>query len=103
LQAADGRVVFAIPFARDFTLIGTTDRSFSGDPAAVAPSEVEIDYLCGVINASFRASIVWRQVDDLPAACRGRAVATVGVLSALAAIDQALDRDDAVARRRFRV
>ena len=58
LQAADGRVVFAIPFARDFTLIGTTDRSFSGDPAVVAPTEAEIDYLCGVINAYFRASIV---------------------------------------------
>ena len=39
LQAADGRVVFAIPFQRDYTLIGTTDQSFSGDPAAVAPIE----------------------------------------------------------------
>jgi glycerol-3-phosphate dehydrogenase len=58
LQAVDGRVVFAIPFQRDFTLIGTTDRSFAGDPAAVAPSEAEIDYLCGVINLYFRASIV---------------------------------------------
>jgi glycerol-3-phosphate dehydrogenase len=57
LQAPDGRVVFAIPFARDFTLIGTTDRSFSGDPASVVPTEAEIDYLCGVINAYFRASI----------------------------------------------
>ncbi len=58
LQAADGRVVFAIPFQRDFTLIGTTDQSFSGDPAAVAPTGEEIDYLCGVINAYFRATIV---------------------------------------------
>jgi glycerol-3-phosphate dehydrogenase len=57
LQAADGRVVFAIPFARDFTLIGTTDRSFTGDPAAVVPSEDEIDYLCAVINSYFRAVI----------------------------------------------
>jgi len=58
LQAADGRVVFAIPFQRDFTLIGTTDRSFAGDPAGVAPTGEEIDYLCGVINAYFRATIV---------------------------------------------
>ena len=56
LQAADGRVVFAIPFQRDFTLIGTTDRGFVGDPAAVAPSVEEIDYLCGVINGYFRAA-----------------------------------------------
>ncbi len=57
LQAADGRVVFAIPFNQDFTLIGTTDRSFSDDPAAVAPSGEEIDYLCGVVNDYFRATI----------------------------------------------
>jgi glycerol-3-phosphate dehydrogenase len=58
LQARDGRVVFAIPFQNDFTLIGTTDRSFAGDPAAAAPAEEEIDYLCGVINDYFRAGIV---------------------------------------------
>jgi glycerol-3-phosphate dehydrogenase len=57
LQAADRRVVFTIPFERDFTLIGTTDRSFSGDPAAVAPAADEIEYLCGVVNEYFRASI----------------------------------------------
>jgi len=57
LQAADGRIVFAIPFERDFTLIGTTDESFSGDPAAVIPSGEEIAYLCGVVNEYFRTSI----------------------------------------------
>ncbi len=57
LQAADRRVVFTIPFDRDFTLIGTTDRSFSGDPAAVVPAGEEIGYLCGVVNEYFRASI----------------------------------------------
>lgn len=30
LQAPDGRVVFTIPFQRDFTLVGTTDQGFSG-------------------------------------------------------------------------
>jgi len=64
LQATDTRVVFAIPFERDFTLIGTTDRNFSGDPAAVAPTGEEIEYLCGVINSYFRivigtADVVW--------------------------------------------
>jgi glycerol-3-phosphate dehydrogenase len=57
LQAADRRVVFTIPLDRDFTLIGTTDRSFSGDPATVAPTPEEIDYLCGVVNQYFRVSI----------------------------------------------
>ncbi len=57
LQAKDRRVVFAIPFERDFTLIGTTDRSFSGNPATVAATGEEIEYLCGVLNEYFRASI----------------------------------------------
>jgi glycerol-3-phosphate dehydrogenase len=55
--AADRRVVFAIPFQRDFTLIGTTDQSFVGNPAAAAPTGDEIAYLCGVVNEYFRASI----------------------------------------------
>ena len=64
LQAADGRVVFAIPFERDFTLIGTTDQSFSGNPAAVVPTGEEVGYLCSVVNEYFRtaigaADVVW--------------------------------------------
>ncbi len=35
-QSADGRVVFAIPYEEDFTLIGTTDVPYAGDPGAVA-------------------------------------------------------------------
>jgi glycerol-3-phosphate dehydrogenase len=64
LQAVDGRVVFAIPFERDFTLIGTTDQTFAGDPSTVAPSGEEINYLCRVANEYFRteigaADVVW--------------------------------------------
>jgi glycerol-3-phosphate dehydrogenase len=57
LQAGDNRVVFAIPFQNDFTLIGTTDRNFSGDPASVAPTGEETEYLCGVMNGYFRTTI----------------------------------------------
>lgn len=57
LQAADRRVVFAIPFQCDFTLIGTTDASFTGDPAAVSPAADEIVYLCGAVNEYFRAAV----------------------------------------------
>ena len=52
LQAADGRVVFAIPFERDFTLIGTTDQAFAGDPSTVMPTGEEIDYLCSAANSN---------------------------------------------------
>jgi len=46
LQNDDGRIVFVIPYERDFTLIGTTDTPFDGDPARVAIDEAEIAYLC---------------------------------------------------------
>jgi glycerol-3-phosphate dehydrogenase len=62
VQAPDRRVVFALPFERDFTLIGTTDQSFSGDPATAAPSAGEIDYLCDVVNQHFRTTIGFADV-----------------------------------------
>lgn len=57
LQADDGRVVFAIPFQSDYTLIGTTDRAFDGDPGAAMPSGEEIEYLCSIANDYFRETI----------------------------------------------
>ncbi|WP_018261766.1 glycerol-3-phosphate dehydrogenase [Methylobacterium sp. WSM2598] len=56
-QNPDGRIVFAIPYERDFTLIGTTDRDYRGDPAAVAASEEEIAYLCAAASEYFREAI----------------------------------------------
>jgi glycerol-3-phosphate dehydrogenase len=49
LQNADRRIVFAIPYERRFTLIGTTDLNYVGDPATVSISDEEIDYLSSVI------------------------------------------------------
>ncbi len=56
-QGGDGRVVFAIPYERDFTLIGTTDEDYDGDPGAVAASSNEITYLCRTANAYFRETV----------------------------------------------
>jgi glycerol-3-phosphate dehydrogenase len=53
-QSADGRVVFAIPYERDFTLIGTTDEDFDGDPAGVGATPQEIAYLCETVSTYFR-------------------------------------------------
>src|SRR5947208_2479031 len=61
-QSGDGRVVFAIPYERDFTLIGTTDEDYDGDPGAVSASPEEITYLCRTANAYFRESIGPEQV-----------------------------------------
>ena len=63
-QNADGRICFAIPYEDDFTLIGTTDEEFTGDPGAAAISESETDYLCRAVSDYFRrpvtpADVVW--------------------------------------------
>ncbi len=63
-QNADGRIVFAIPYERDFTLIGTTDIEFTGDPSDVSASADEILYLCNVANEYFSRTttpddVVW--------------------------------------------
>ncbi len=57
LQAPDKRVVFALPFAGDFTMIGTTDEKFVGDLNAPAPDAREILYLCDVMNQYFRDKV----------------------------------------------
>jgi glycerol-3-phosphate dehydrogenase len=57
VQTHDRRVVFALPFERDFTLIGTTDQGFAGDPSGIEPAADEIAYLCAVANQHFRAPI----------------------------------------------
>jgi len=63
-QNADGRIFFAIPYEGDYTLIGTTDMDFDGDPTGVKISDEEIDYLCAAASEYFirpvtRAEIVW--------------------------------------------
>jgi glycerol-3-phosphate dehydrogenase len=57
LQAQDRRIVFVLPFAREFALIGTTDENFVGDLNSVAPEPSEIAYLCNVVNRYFRDKV----------------------------------------------
>jgi glycerol-3-phosphate dehydrogenase len=56
-QNPDGRVVFAIPFQNDFTLIGTTDEDFKGDVNTIAASRDEIKYLCEAVMEYFRQPV----------------------------------------------
>ena len=57
LQNTDNRVVFAIPYEHQFTLIGTTDLVYDGDPGAPAITEDETAYLCDAVNRYFRNRI----------------------------------------------
>jgi len=63
-QNRDGRIIFAIPYEEDFTLIGTTDQDYQADPRDVAISDAEIDYLCDAASEYFakpvrKDEIVW--------------------------------------------
>ena len=61
-QNRDGRVIFAIPYENDFTLIGTTDRDYAGDPDAVTIGEDEKDYLCAAASEYFRVPVTRDQI-----------------------------------------
>jgi glycerol-3-phosphate dehydrogenase len=63
-QNSDGRIVFAIPYQDEFTLIGTTDRDYDGDPGQVKATAEEIDYLCAAVSEYLAkpvvpADVVW--------------------------------------------
>ncbi len=63
-QSADGRIIFAMPYEGEFTLIGTTDVPMDAPDATVEISDWEIDYLCGAVNGYFhkqisKSDIVW--------------------------------------------
>ena len=63
-QGTDGRIIFAIPYETDFTLIGTTDQEHEGAPSEAVCTEAEQDYLCDRVSRYFKApvardDIVW--------------------------------------------
>lgn len=63
-QNSDGRIVFVIPYQDDFTLIGTTDQDYHGDPALVKATTSEIEYLCASVSEYLAkpvnpADVVW--------------------------------------------
>jgi glycerol-3-phosphate dehydrogenase len=64
LQLPDGRIQFILPFEQEFSLIGTTDVGYEGDPAEVAITEEEVRYLLDGANAYLakpltREDVVW--------------------------------------------
>ncbi|WP_421701885.1 glycerol-3-phosphate dehydrogenase [Aliiroseovarius sp.] len=65
LQSADNRIVFAIPYEGDFTLIGTTDVDHGDDPGRADCTDEEAQYLCDLVSEYLAEpvtmeDIVWR-------------------------------------------
>ncbi len=71
LQNDDRRVIFVMPYEDEFSLIGTTDIPFTGDPASAEISADEVTYLCDAVNRYFTAQIspdqvIWRYAGIRP-------------------------------------
>ena len=63
-QGTDGRIIFAIPYETDFTLIGTTDADHPNPSEKPVCTDAEQDYLCAFASQYFkkpvtRADVVW--------------------------------------------
>src|SRR5437879_7732562 len=56
-QHSDRRLIFASPYERDFTLIGTVGHAFKGDPAVVSMAASDVAYLCDAANRYFRERV----------------------------------------------
>lgn len=62
LQHKDGRIVFVIPYLKQFTLIGTTDIPFQGSPSSPKIDLDEIEYLCDLVSHYFHHPLKQEQI-----------------------------------------
>ncbi len=56
-QNRDNRIVFAIPYEHELTLVGTTDVAFEGDPNGIEISEDEKSYICDAVNEYLQVKV----------------------------------------------
>ena len=56
-QTGDGRVLFAIPYEEDYTLLGTTDVEFEDEPGRVQITPEEVDYICAAASDYFETPV----------------------------------------------
>ena len=93
-QGEDGRIIFAIPYEQDFTLIGTTDHDHRGDAASPACTAEEQDYLCAFASRYFarpvtRADVVWTYSGLRPLYDDGASSATAATRDYVLSLDAA--------------
>lgn len=91
-QGKDGRIIFAIPYEQDFTLIGTTDKDHKGSPKDVACTDEERDYLCAFASEYFAkpvlpADVVWTYSGVRPLYNDGASSATAATREYVLSLD----------------
>ncbi len=92
-QGTDGRIVFAIPYETDFTLIGTTDVEHTDLSEKPACSDAEAQYLINFVNGYFatkidQSDIVWRFAGVRPLYHDGAASASATTRDYVLSLDQ---------------
>ncbi|MFN3292128.1 MAG: glycerol-3-phosphate dehydrogenase [Gemmobacter sp.] len=93
LQGSDGRIIFAIPYEQDFTLIGTTDQDHRGEPGQVACTDAERDYLLAFANRYFARAltaddVVWTYSGVRPLYDDGASSATAATRDYVLRLDE---------------
>ena len=93
-QGTDGRIIFAIPYEQDFTLIGTTDQEHEDPSVKPVCTEAERDYLLNFANQYFkrqlgRDDIVWTYSGVRPLYDDGAKSATAATRDYVLKIDRA--------------
>ncbi len=92
-QGADGRIIFAIPYEQDFTLIGTTDQDHTGTPGDAVCTPEEKSYLCRFASEYFKkpvteADVVWTYSGVRPLYNDGAKSATAATRDYVLSLDQ---------------
>jgi len=91
-QGTDGRIIFAIPYEQDFTLIGTTDKDHQAAPGEVRCTDEERDYLLNFASQYFarpvtREDVVWTYAGVRPLYNDGAKSATAATRDYVLSLD----------------
>lgn len=92
-QGSDGRIIFAIPYEQDFTLIGTTDKDHKGAPKEAHCTDEERDYLLAFASQYFakpvtKDDVVWTYSGVRPLYNDGAKSATAATRDYVLSLDQ---------------
>nr|WP_236635924.1 glycerol-3-phosphate dehydrogenase [Paracoccus aminophilus] len=99
-QGSDGRIIFAIPYEDDFTLIGTTDKDHQGSPLDARCTDEERDYLCAFASQYFAKpvtaeDVVWSYSGVRPLYNDGAKSATAATREYVLSLDDGAGHDEA--------
>ena len=61
-QNPDNRILFAVPYEQNYTLLGTTDMEIEGEPGSIEIDDSEVEYICSAVSEYFNKPV---KTDDV--------------------------------------